>query len=165
MADRHDVQLRTKLLDKLFPSIDVIDNLDSDNPNRPLSARQGKVLKELIGSGGSTVNIGSNVTIGSTVNIGDNVTIRSNVAIGSTIIEDSTIIRDGVTIGNNVRIESNICITGENTPNNKKINFGISENYFLKFAMSTDATGTIKFANDGIWFYYGDKHLFLAFGT
>lgn len=52
MANRHDVQLRTQLLEKLFPSVDVVDNLDSNNPNRPLSARQGKVLKELIGSGG-----------------------------------------------------------------------------------------------------------------
>lgn len=56
MADRHDVQLRTKLLEKIFPSVDTVDNLESDNPNRPLSARQGKVLKELInaGSGGGS---------------------------------------------------------------------------------------------------------------
>lgn len=53
MADRHDVQLRTKLLEKIFPSVDTVDNLESDNPNRPLSARQGKVLKELINAGGS----------------------------------------------------------------------------------------------------------------
>lgn len=52
MADRHDVQLRTKLLEKIFPSVDTVDNLESDNPNRPLSARQGKVLKELINAGG-----------------------------------------------------------------------------------------------------------------
>lgn len=59
MADRHDVQLRTQLLEKIFPSIDTVDNLDSDNPNRPLSARQGKVLKELIESsgGGSGLSI------------------------------------------------------------------------------------------------------------
>ena len=52
MADRHDVQLRTKLLEKIFPPVDIVDNLESDNPNRPLSARQGKVLKELINAGG-----------------------------------------------------------------------------------------------------------------
>ena len=52
MANKHDVQLRTQLLEKLFPTVETVDNLDSDNPNRPLSARQGKVLKELIKSGG-----------------------------------------------------------------------------------------------------------------
>ena len=52
MANKHDVQLRTQLLEKLFPTVETVDNLNSDNPNRPLSARQGKVLKELIKSGG-----------------------------------------------------------------------------------------------------------------
>lgn len=52
MANKHDVQLRTQLLEKLFPTVETVDNLDSDNANRPLSARQGKVLKELIKSGG-----------------------------------------------------------------------------------------------------------------
>ena len=50
MANKHDVQLRTQLLGKLLPTFEIIDNLDSDNTNRPLSARQGKVLKELINS-------------------------------------------------------------------------------------------------------------------
>ena len=52
MANKHDVQLRTQLLEKLFSTVETVDNLDSDNANRPLSARQGKVLKELIKSGG-----------------------------------------------------------------------------------------------------------------
>ena len=52
MANKHDVQLRTKLLGKLLPTFEIIDNLDSDNTNKPLSARQGKILKELIKSGG-----------------------------------------------------------------------------------------------------------------
>ena len=52
MANKHDVQLRTQLLEKLFPTVETVDNLNSDNANRPLSARQGKVLKELIKSGG-----------------------------------------------------------------------------------------------------------------
>ena len=50
MSNKHDVQLRTQLLGKLLPIFETIDNLDSDNANRPLSARQGKVLKELINS-------------------------------------------------------------------------------------------------------------------
>lgn len=59
MANKHDVQLRTQLLEKLFPTVETVDNLDSDNANRPLSARQGKVLKELIktGGGGSGLSI------------------------------------------------------------------------------------------------------------
>lgn len=52
MANKHDVQLRTQLLEKLLPIVETVDNLDSDNANRPLSARQGKVLKELIESVG-----------------------------------------------------------------------------------------------------------------
>ena len=54
MANKHDVQLRTQLLEKLLPIVETVDNLDSDNANRPLSARQGKVLKELIESGGGS---------------------------------------------------------------------------------------------------------------
>lgn len=54
MANKHDVQLRTQLLEKLLPIVETVDNLDSDNANKPLSARQGKVLKELIESGGGS---------------------------------------------------------------------------------------------------------------
>lgn len=49
MAERHDEQLLGfATLDKIFPTIDTVDSLDSDVRVRPLSARQGKVLKEMI---------------------------------------------------------------------------------------------------------------------
>lgn len=49
MAKRHDEQLYGfKTLDELFPVIDVVDNLTTPIANRPLSAKQGKILKELI---------------------------------------------------------------------------------------------------------------------
>jgi hypothetical protein len=49
MADKHDEQLLGfSNLDKIFPIIDVVDNLNSDSTNRPLSAKQGKTLKEMI---------------------------------------------------------------------------------------------------------------------
>lgn len=51
MAERHDEQLiGFATLDKVFPIIDTVDSLDSDVKTRPLSARQGKVLKEMIES-------------------------------------------------------------------------------------------------------------------
>lgn len=72
MANKHDVQLRTQLLEKLFPTVETVDNLDSDNANRPLSARQGKVLKELIksGGGGSGLSIEVVETLPSTGSVG-----------------------------------------------------------------------------------------------
>lgn len=72
MANKHDVQLRTQLLEKLFPTVETVDNLDSDNVNRPLSARQGKVLKELIksGGGGSGLSIEVVETLPSTGSVG-----------------------------------------------------------------------------------------------
>ena len=72
MANKHDVQLRTQLLEKLFPTVETVDNLDSDNANRPLSARQGKVLKELIktGGGGSGLSIEVVETLPDTGSIG-----------------------------------------------------------------------------------------------
>ena len=72
MANKHDVQLRTQLLEKLFPTVETVDNLDSDNANRPLSARQGKVLKELIksGGGGSGLSIEVVETLPTTGNAG-----------------------------------------------------------------------------------------------
>lgn len=49
MADKHDEQLLGfSNLDKIFPIIDVVDDLNSDSTNRPLSAKQGKTLKEMI---------------------------------------------------------------------------------------------------------------------
>lgn len=49
MTDKHDEQLLGfSNLNKIFPIIDVIDNLNSDVTNRPLSAKQGKALKEMI---------------------------------------------------------------------------------------------------------------------
>ena len=49
MAERHDEQLYGhSSLDRIYPVIDVVDNLESDLTNRPLSAYQGKVLKGLI---------------------------------------------------------------------------------------------------------------------
>lgn len=49
MADKHDEQLLGfSNLDKIFPVIDVVDDLNSDSTNRPLSAKQGKTLKEMI---------------------------------------------------------------------------------------------------------------------
>lgn len=49
MADKHDEQLLGfSNLNKIFPIIDVVDNLNSDVTNRPLSAKQGKTLKEMI---------------------------------------------------------------------------------------------------------------------
>lgn len=49
MADKHDEQLLGfSNLNKIFPIIDVVDDLNSDVTNRPLSAKQGKVLKEMI---------------------------------------------------------------------------------------------------------------------
>ena len=49
MADKHDEQLLGfSNLNKIFPIIDVVDDLNSDITNRPLSAKQGKVLKEMI---------------------------------------------------------------------------------------------------------------------
>lgn len=49
MAERHDEQLLGfATLDKIFPIIDTIDSLDSDVKVRPLAARQGKVLREMI---------------------------------------------------------------------------------------------------------------------
>lgn len=49
MAERHDEQLLGfATLDKIFPVIDTVDSLDSDVRVRPLAARQGKVLKEMI---------------------------------------------------------------------------------------------------------------------
>lgn len=72
MANKHDVQLRTQLLEKLFPTVETVDNLNSDNPNRPLSARQGKVLKELIksGGGGSGLSIEVVETLPTTGSVG-----------------------------------------------------------------------------------------------
>ncbi len=49
MAERHDEQLLGfATLDKIFPIIDTVDSLNSDVRIRPLSARQGKVLREMI---------------------------------------------------------------------------------------------------------------------
>nr|DAO50328.1 MAG TPA: hypothetical protein [Crassvirales sp.] len=49
MADKHDEQLLGfSNLNKIFPIVDVVDNLNSDITNRPLSAKQGKTLKEMI---------------------------------------------------------------------------------------------------------------------
>lgn len=49
MADKHDEQLLGfSNLNKIFPIIDVVDDLNSDSTNRPLSAKQGKTLKEMI---------------------------------------------------------------------------------------------------------------------
>lgn len=49
MAERHDEQLYGfQTLDKLFPIVDVVDNLTTPLSTRPLSAKQGKILKELI---------------------------------------------------------------------------------------------------------------------
>lgn len=49
MADKHDEQLLGfSNLNKIFPIVDVVDDLNSDVTNRPLSAKQGKVLKEMI---------------------------------------------------------------------------------------------------------------------
>ena len=49
MADKHDEQLLGfSNLNKIFPIIDVVDDLNSDITNRPLSAKQGKTLKEMI---------------------------------------------------------------------------------------------------------------------
>lgn len=49
MAERHDEQLYGfQTLDKLFPIVDVVDDLTTSLSTRPLSARQGKILKELI---------------------------------------------------------------------------------------------------------------------
>lgn len=49
MADLHDEQLYSiDSLDKVFPIIDVIDNLTSSSTTRPLSANQGRILKSLI---------------------------------------------------------------------------------------------------------------------
>lgn len=49
MAERHDEQLLGfATLDKVFPIIDTVDSLDSDVRVRPLAARQGKVLREMI---------------------------------------------------------------------------------------------------------------------
>ena len=49
MAERHDEQLYGfQTLDKLFPIVDVVDNLTTPLATRPLSARQGKILKNLI---------------------------------------------------------------------------------------------------------------------
>lgn len=51
MAERHDEQLYgVASLDKLFPIIDVVDNLTTSIATRPLSAKQGKILKDLIDS-------------------------------------------------------------------------------------------------------------------
>lgn len=49
MAERHDEQLLGfATLDKIFPIIDTVDSLDSDVRVRPLAARQGKALREMI---------------------------------------------------------------------------------------------------------------------
>lgn len=49
MAERHDEQLYGfQTLDKLFPIVDVVDNLTTPLSTRPLSAKQGKILKDLI---------------------------------------------------------------------------------------------------------------------
>ncbi len=49
MTDKHDEQLLGfSNLNKIFPIVDVVDNLNSDITNRPLSAKQGKALKEMI---------------------------------------------------------------------------------------------------------------------
>lgn len=49
MAERHDEQLYGfQTLDKLFPIVDIIDNLTTPLATRPLSANQGKILKDLI---------------------------------------------------------------------------------------------------------------------
>nr|DAR29024.1 MAG TPA: hypothetical protein [Crassvirales sp.] len=49
MTDKHDEQLLGfSNLNKIFPIVDVVDNLNSDITNRPLSAKQGKTLKEMI---------------------------------------------------------------------------------------------------------------------
>ena len=49
MADKHDEQLLGfSNLNKIFPIVDVVNDLNSDVTNRPLSAKQGKVLKEMI---------------------------------------------------------------------------------------------------------------------
>lgn len=51
MAERHDEQLLGfATLDKVFPVVDTVDSLDSDVRVRPLAARQGKILKEMIES-------------------------------------------------------------------------------------------------------------------
>lgn len=51
MAERHDEQLYgVASLDKLFPIIDVVDDLTTPIATRPLSAKQGKILKDLIDS-------------------------------------------------------------------------------------------------------------------
>ena len=49
MIERHDEQLiGFATLNKIFPIIDTVDNLDSDVSVKPLAARQGKVLREMI---------------------------------------------------------------------------------------------------------------------
>lgn len=49
MAERHDEQLYGfQTLDKIFPFVDVVDNLTTPLSTRPLSAKQGKILKDLI---------------------------------------------------------------------------------------------------------------------
>lgn len=49
MTERHDEQLiGFATLNKIFPIIDTVDNLDSDVRVKPLAARQGKVLREMI---------------------------------------------------------------------------------------------------------------------
>lgn len=49
MDERHDEQLYGfQSLDKLFPIVDVVDNLTTPLATRPLSAKQGKILKDLI---------------------------------------------------------------------------------------------------------------------
>lgn len=49
MAEKHDIQLKgCTTLDSIFPVVDVVDNLTSDSATRPLSAKQGKLLKSYI---------------------------------------------------------------------------------------------------------------------
>lgn len=49
MTERHDEQLYGfQSLNKLFPIVDVVDNLTTPLATRPLSAKQGKILKDLI---------------------------------------------------------------------------------------------------------------------
>lgn len=82
MANRHDEQLiGFTTLDNLFPIVDVVDNLTTPNTTRPLSANQGKVLKDIIDSledqiggmgSGDTVTISNRSTTGErivTINI------------------------------------------------------------------------------------------------
>lgn len=147
MADIHDKQLyRAGSLEKIFPIVDVEDTLDSTSTTRPLSAYQGKVLKELI----DKISSLSLEIVDSLPATGDSTKIylvkdESSVEEGNSYteyvwIESSASYEKLGTIGN-VVVDSALDTTSENPVQNKVIAEAIAKINEELFPLTVTVSG------------------------